>query len=252
MKVFLSWSGEGSQSHQVAKALRDWLPNVIQRVEPWISSQDIDSGINYGTELEKQLAETDFGILAVTRKSMIAPWVTYEAGALSKQIDRACVCPYLISMKPVDLSGPLSKLQSRQADRAGTLMLLETINKTLDKERQLDKQNLEESFGVWWPKLELTLEEIAIDSFTNECADKSEVRSDRELLEETLMHVRAQTRDQYNAKLALKAITQALKDIKVVMDSDPEHAAKVVSVLARSLEDKMLQLDRDSHRYDDD
>ncbi len=42
MKVFISWSGE--LSHKVARIFRDWLPNVVQILEPYVSSEDIDKG----------------------------------------------------------------------------------------------------------------------------------------------------------------------------------------------------------------
>lgn len=42
MKVFISWSG--SKSQEVAKILKQWIPCVIQSVEPYFSSADIDKG----------------------------------------------------------------------------------------------------------------------------------------------------------------------------------------------------------------
>ena len=39
MKVFISWSGE--KSKKIAEVFRDWLPQVIQAIEPFVSFEDI-------------------------------------------------------------------------------------------------------------------------------------------------------------------------------------------------------------------
>jgi hypothetical protein len=53
MKVFLSWSGE--LSHKVAITFRDWLPSVIQSIVPYVSSEDIDKGARWSTDIAKEL-----------------------------------------------------------------------------------------------------------------------------------------------------------------------------------------------------
>lgn len=79
MKVFISWSGKVSQD--VALILKDWLPSVIQRVNPYVSSEDIQKGTNWNRDISKELESTDFGIICLTKGNAKAPWINFEAGA---------------------------------------------------------------------------------------------------------------------------------------------------------------------------
>jgi len=60
MKVFISWSG--SLSERVAKAIHDWLPNVIQSLDVFMSSEDIEKGSRWFSDVSSELDKTDFGI----------------------------------------------------------------------------------------------------------------------------------------------------------------------------------------------
>lgn len=86
MKVFISWSGD--YSGKIAIALREWLPSVIQSLEqPYVSSEDIAKGSRWNAEVTKELENSCFGIICLTPENLIAPWLHFEAGALSKIID---------------------------------------------------------------------------------------------------------------------------------------------------------------------
>lgn len=195
MKIFLSWSGEDSQSHQVAKALRDWLPNVIQQVKPWLSSQDIKTGFKWQGELNKQLADTRFGIFFITHESKDKPYLMFEAGALSRYVEKeSYVCPYYFGLKPTDIKNPISEYQGVESTKEGTLKLLNAINSALEKD-SLPIAKLESSFDMWWPKLESELKKIE-ENDADESKNKPKEREDRELLEELLELARTMSRSQ--------------------------------------------------------
>jgi len=114
MKIFISWSGE--HSREVAKALKEWLPYVIQETAPWMSEHDIDAGVRWSQRLAQVLEESAFGVVCLLADNQKAPWVLFEAGALSKSVKESRLIPYLIGMSAGDVEPPLSQFQSVQAN----------------------------------------------------------------------------------------------------------------------------------------
>lgn len=185
LRIFISWSGE--RSRFVAEALRDWIPYVIQSAKPWISTKDIFAGEDWDKEINEKLGELNFGIICLTPDNLQAPWINFEAGALSCKIkDKTLVCPYLIDLEPKDVAPPLSRFQLVKANREGTLKVVESINGAV-KENPLDKHFLDETFNIWWPKLEERLSSLPF--IDNEHTPKSE-RNETEILIEVLEIVR--------------------------------------------------------------
>ena len=157
MKVFLSWSGH--KSHKIAIVFRDWFPSVIQSIVPYVSSEDIDKGARWSTDIAKELEDSTFGILCVTKENINAPWLTFEAGALSKTIEKSFVCPFLFDIKRSEVDGPILQFQSTIFDREDIKKLVKTLN-TACGEDALTEQRLEKAFDVWYPTLEEELNKV--------------------------------------------------------------------------------------------
>lgn len=188
MKVFLSWSG--SRSKAVAEAFAEWLPQVIQSVDPWLS-KDIDKGVRWSAEIAEQLESTRVGIICLTEDNLTAPWILFESGALSKTRE-AHVCTFLLDVRPASVEPPLGQFQHTTFDKADVYRLLQTINTETNRsgERALADNQLEAAFDVWWPRLENQLK--AIPSQGNKKAAGK--RHDRELFEEMLEILRGMQR----------------------------------------------------------
>lgn len=157
MKVFLSWSGE--RSHKVAVVFRDWFPSVIQSLVPYVSSEDIDKGARWSTDIATELEDSTFGILCVTKDNLTAPWLTFEAGALSKTMDKAFVSPFLFDIKRSEVDGPILQFQSTIFEKEDINKLLKTLNKACGEEK-LTSERLDKAFDVWYPTLETELNKI--------------------------------------------------------------------------------------------
>ena len=179
MEVFISWSGDRSRT--VAEALHDWLPRVIQSVSPFMSSLDIEKGSRWTDDLATRLGAAEFGLICLTQENLEAPWLIFEAGALSKSIGISRVVPYLYKVPQTQLKGPLVQFQSALAiDKDDTLRVIKSINKA-SGENQLEPARLEEAFETRWPSLENTLANIPT---TTEEAPPA--RPDSDILEEVL------------------------------------------------------------------
>lgn len=149
--VFLGWSGPRSKA--VAKALANWLPQVIQAVSPWLS-ESMDRGAQWFATIGVHLKGADYGLMCVTPENATEPWVLFEAGALAIHTSERLACPYLLDLTPAQLSGPLGQLQAATADRDGTWQVVQTINKLLDEPVRLSDDRLRRAFDRWWPELE--------------------------------------------------------------------------------------------------
>jgi hypothetical protein len=157
MKIFLSWSGNRSQ--KVAEALRDWLPYVVPRVEPYVSSEDIDKGARWATDIAKELEASAYGLICLTKENVEAPWVLFEAGALSKSVDKSKVIPVLLDLKKTDIQGPLLQFQAVTLDKDDVRKAVRDINEACG-DNAIDAHRVETAFTKWWPELEEKVEQI--------------------------------------------------------------------------------------------
>lgn len=187
MKIFVSWSGD--RSRRVAEVLCEWLPLVIQSVDPYMSSKDIDKGARWSSEISSELENSEFGVVCVTPENGSAPWLNFEAGALSNSYGKSKVAPFLIGLSPTDLTGPMVQFQATQFEESDVKKLVDSINGACG-DNKLEVGVLEQVFETWWPKLAEKLQPIQDEKN----ADSEPQRADSDLLAEILENVRSQQR----------------------------------------------------------
>lgn len=215
-KVFISWSGEVSK--EIAEELREWIPSVLQFARPYFTPNDVEKGSKWGTEISQQLAETNVGIICLTRDNFTKPWILFEAGALSKDLDNSKVCSVLFGMENSDLTGPLTTFQTTSFDQSDFRKLMLSINDSAG-DRALSRDIFENVFLLWWPILE---EKIGLILRKEPSLADKEVRSERDLLEEVLdltrLAARRNARSHSDPKLPQGLVAQFLATLESLMD----------------------------------
>jgi hypothetical protein len=159
--IFIGWSGE--RSRLVAEFLRGWIPKVIQSARPWMSDADIEKGARGLNDIARALSEIKVGISCLTPENLLQPWMSFEAGAVSKTIDdQTRLCTFLIGgLQPQDVRPPLGIFQGTRAVRDDTLKLMRTINRAVSDD-PIPDDHLEEVFSAMWPKLEERLSTLPL------------------------------------------------------------------------------------------
>lgn len=200
-KIFISWSGELSKA--LGEAVRDWIPKVLQSVKPYFTPDDIEKGARWAKEIGEELASSQLGIICLTQDNQHSPWILFEAGALSKNLEESKVCPILFNFDTTELKGPLSSFQATKFNKDEFKKLVESINNSCN-ELKLDQKSLDETFDMWWPKLEGKIKEILAQDKTG---TKPIKRAERDILEEILELTRSNAKSILSDQRNISPIT---------------------------------------------
>lgn len=205
--IFISWSG--SLSQDLAEELHRWIPSVLQFSKPYFTPKDIEKGAKWNSEISKKLSETNIGLVILTRDNTTKPWILFEAGALSKDRERSRICSVLFGIDNTDISGPLSTFQTTKFDKVEFKKLMNTINDS-GGDQKLTKETFDSVFDMWWPNLQEKISAILSKDSSN---DDSELRDDRDILEEVLNLTRSlnQRSRTGSDRVSKKAITHMME-----------------------------------------
>ncbi|GGQ53915.1 TIR domain-containing protein [Kitasatospora griseola] len=187
IKIFLSWSGE--RSKKTAEALWNWLPDVLQYIEPWFSSLDISAGRRGVRQITDELSEANFGIICTTPENQASTWINFEAGALSKQVNDSYVIPFLIDMRVTDLISPLSQFQAIVGHSKDDVQKLLVDLNGASGHLAIPRERLDRAFHRSWPELESAIENISSITPGDSTSNAIE-RSEADMTEEILLIAR--------------------------------------------------------------
>ncbi len=107
----------------------------------------------------RSLKKHHIGIICVTPENMFAPWVMFEAGALSRSGESGRVIPLLLSMTVPELTGPLSQFLSAEVTKDDMLGILRSLNNE-GNPRQPDDA-VSDILDHFWPELRDAMASVA-------------------------------------------------------------------------------------------
>lgn len=189
MKVFVSWSGEYSQA--VASLLKKYVPLLLHDVELFVSCHDIESGTKWSHRLSSELDATNYGIICLSPTNLTAPWILFEAGALSKFEDSS-LCSLLIGdLSPEDVSSPLSQFRNRRFQKNDFRHLLSDVNGR--QKKPVEPEQFDILFDTFWPRIHEEYVGIG-NQLPKDHVERASKRDDRELLEEIVFRIRGMER----------------------------------------------------------
>lgn len=137
----------------VAELLKALVEDSLGTADVFVS-RAIEGGARWTHEIPKNLENCGDGLVVVTSENVEAPWLHFEAGAISKQIDASYVTPLLFDADIGDLQGtPLSLFQAKRIAKNDLQVLMEEMGKRRGK----DETGIRRRFGHAWTDFEAAL-----------------------------------------------------------------------------------------------
>jgi hypothetical protein len=130
------------------------------------------------------------GVIILTKDNLDSSWIMFEAGSLSNKLDKSRVCPVLFEIENTDLTGPLATFQTTRFIKDDIRKLMGTVN-DLCGDNKLSDRVFSDTFEMFWPTLDKDIYAIiTLDKETKKYKSVKKIRTDREILDEILEHVR--------------------------------------------------------------
>jgi hypothetical protein len=212
LRVFISWSLPLAE--RVAKIFGDWLEGVIQDVEAWVSSNDIEKGKWWNQEVIGALTSSTVGVVIMTPANLSRPWLNFEAGALTGAIQLAggIVAPLLINVPGSSMTGPINGLQVTRLEKDDLYKLLQAINRRIRE--PLPNERLKSSFDLWWPQLARGVAD-AVEAIPDDVDPELVRRDESDVLEDLVSTVRDLRQDVQTIKIdALRQSRVEFPDVR--------------------------------------
>jgi hypothetical protein len=127
-----------------------------------MSDADIEKGASGLVEVRTKLAGMKVAISCLTPENLSAPWILYEAGALSKTIDdRSRLCTLLIAnLGTKDVPNPLGMFQHTVLEKGDIWKLIQTLNNAMGEDA-VAPEIVQDAFETtFWPRLDDRIKEL--------------------------------------------------------------------------------------------
>ena len=240
-KVFISWSG--NLSNKLADAVKQWLPSVLQFVKPYFTPSDIEKGAKWASDITNELASSDIGIICLTKDNLDEPWILFESGALSRNLNSRA-CTLLFGIDSTDLKGPLTTFQTTKFEKNDFKRLVKSIN-NIGGDNKLEDAILDQVFDMWWGKLETNINKIIKN---HQSVEQSEHRNERDILEEILelsrLRVKSRSRGYGFSPSVLMDLAQLMPVLeRIIKVEGSEKAYQVVQRMQKPMDYLFQQSD---------
>ncbi len=226
MRIFISWSK--TRGLALARALNEFIPNVLQDVAPFFSP-DIEKGTQWAYEIAKALEESVFGIICVTPESINEPWLNFEAGAVASILSRR-MSPIILGLSKGDIPPPLSNYTLTDTTEQDVRRLMSDLNSKL--ERPLSDDRFNKAFTVHWPSLSGDLSKI--EAISTYGVSKPSQRSLEDKVGELLTLARQNSANQLESLLRTQPL-DALDRLSLCRPEELSSLAEREMYVAREL-----------------
>lgn len=139
-KLFISWSGPLGKV--IAESLKDHLLDLPGIIEPWISSENIESGAPFFEEIIRAASECKFAIGCITPGATQKPWVNFEFGLLYGRLNNFKIISF-----GEQRSGPLAHIQAVDGNSREELLRL-LVSLAPERENHASR-HFERVYPIW-------------------------------------------------------------------------------------------------------